>query len=393
MKKKGASKKHLLFLLYPSVFLGPFGGNTVLALIPSLERFFNADISFIAASITIYMIPFAFFQLFSGALSDIYGRKRIILFGLFTFSLASLLCASLNNIGLFLGARALQGLGSAFISPTIMAIIGDVFPYKERGRIMGGYGASTTAGIALGPLVGGFFALIDWRLVFLMLFLFSGLLGSVYLFYFDASKGDGELKDVLRKIRGVFKNKAILLLCMIGLLVFFGNIATMTFLSDTLKISVSEDKIGILLSTFGFVGIATAPISGYLTDFIGRKKMLLIGLIIMLGAFLIFMHVTTYMSFFIPLAIMGIGGTTVFISLNTMIVECVPESRGAASSIYNSFRFLGYGLSPVATLPVYLVYGLNGIFLLCICFVLTNILISTFLRYPLVRSCDKGMTS
>ncbi len=187
MKKNGASKKHLLFLLYPSVFLGPFGGNTVLALIIPLKEFFNADISFIATSITIYIIPFAFFQLFSGAFSDIYGRKRIILFGLFTFSLASLFCASSNNTGLFLGARALQGLGSAFIAPTIMAIIGDVFSYKERGRIMGGYGASTTAGIASGPLVGGFFALIDWRLVFLMLFIFSGLLGSVYLFYFDAS--------------------------------------------------------------------------------------------------------------------------------------------------------------------------------------------------------------
>jgi MFS family permease len=81
-KENGASEKHLLFLLYPSVFLGPFWENTVLALISSLERSFNADISFIAASITIYMIPIAFFQLFSGVLSDIYGRKRIILFGL-----------------------------------------------------------------------------------------------------------------------------------------------------------------------------------------------------------------------------------------------------------------------------------------------------------------------
>jgi MFS family permease len=83
------------------------------------------------------MIPFAFFQLFSGALSDIYGRKRIILFGLFTYSLASLLCAFSSTIGLFLGARALQGLGIAFIAPIILAVIGDAFEYKERGRIMG----------------------------------------------------------------------------------------------------------------------------------------------------------------------------------------------------------------------------------------------------------------
>ena len=74
---------------------------------------------------------------------------------------------------------------------------------------------------------------------------------------------------------------------------------------------------------------------------------------------------------------MGIGGTAAFTSLNAMIVECMPVSRGAASSIYNSFRFLGYRLSPVATLPVYLVYGLDGIVLLCVCSVVMNIVIST----------------
>jgi len=245
---------------------------------------------------------------------------------------------------------------------------------------MGGYGASTTAGIALGPLVGGFLAIIDWRLVFLLLSLFSGVLGFIYLFYFKSPKGEGELKNVLGKIKDVFTKKSFLMLCAIGFLVFFGNIAAMTFLADALKFSVTEDRIGILLSTFGFLGIVTAPVAGYLTDFIGRKKTLLIGLSITFCAFLIFLPVNSYASFFIPIAIMGIGSTTAFTSLNTMIVECTPKSRGAASSIYNSFRFLGYGLSPVATLPVYLVSGLNGIVLLLICIALMNILISTRVR-------------
>ena len=374
------SRKYLLILLYFSVFLGPFGGNTVLALIPSLERFFNVDISFIAASITLYMIPFAFFQIFSGALSDIYGRRRTILFGLFTFSIASLFCASSDRIWFFLTARALQGLGSAFISPTVMAMIGDIFPYSERGRIMGGYGASTTAGIALGPLAGGFLAMIDWRLVFVMLFIFSGLLGSSYLIYLDESGTDGELRDLTGRIRAVIGKREFLLLSVIGTLVFFGNIATMTFLSDTLKVSVSEDKIGILLSTFGFLGIVTAPVAGYLTDFIGRKKTLLTGLMIMLASFLIFLPVNSYTSFFIPIAVMGAGSTTVFTSVNTMIIESVPGSRGAASSIYNSFRFLGYGLAPLATLPVYLRFGIDGVFICCIVLVFMNILIGTMVR-------------
>ncbi len=371
------SKKHLLILLYVSVFLGPFGGNTVLALIPSLESYFDVDISFIAASITIYMIPFAFFQIFSGALSDIYGRKKIITFGLFTFSLASLCCAYSTVISSFLAARALQGLGSAFVSPTIMATIGDTFSYRERGKVMGGYGASTTSGIALGPLVGGFLALIDWRLVFFMLSIFSGVLGLLYLFYFKSPEGDGELKSVIGKMKGVLTKKSFLTLCTIGFLVFFGNIAAMTFLSDTLKLSVTEDRIGILLSTFGFIGIVTAPVAGYLTDSIGRRKTLFTGLSIMLCAFLVFLPLDSYILFFIPIAIMGIGSTAAFTSLNTMIVECTPESRGAASSIYNSFRFLGYGLSPIATLPLYLLSGLDGIVLLLICIALLNISIST----------------
>lgn len=381
------SRKYLLILLYFSVFLGPFGGNTVLALIPSLERFFNVGISFIAASITLYMIPFAFFQIFSGALSDIYGRRRTILFGLFTFSIASLFCASSDRIWFFLTARALQGLGSAFISPTVMAMIGDIFPYSERGRIMGGYGASTTAGIALGPLAGGFLAMIDWRLVFVMLFIFSGLLGSSYLIYLDESGTDGELRDLTGRIRAVIGKREFLLLSVIGTLVFFGNIATMTFLSDTLKVSVSEDKIGILLSTFGFLGIVTAPVAGYLTDFIGRKKTLLTGLMIMLASFLIFLPVNSYTSFFIPIAVMGAGSTTVFTSVNTMIIESVPGSRGAASSIYNSFRFLGYGLAPLATLPVYLRFGIEGVFGLCMGLVIVNIVIAhfSFKRYFIKR--------
>ncbi|MHC1574022.1 MAG: MFS transporter, partial [Candidatus Syntropharchaeales archaeon] len=81
-----------------------------------------------------------------------------------------------------------------------------------------------------------------------------------------------------------------------------------------------------------------------------------------------------------PIAVMGAGSTTVFTSLNTMVVECVPGSRGAASSIYNSFRFLGYGLAPLATLPVYLRFGIDGVFICCIVLVFMNILIGTMVR-------------
>jgi len=126
MKTKGLSKTHLLFLLYPSVFLAPFGGLTVLALILPLERYFTDEPWFIPASIAMYMIPFAFFQLFSGALSDIYGRKRIILFGLFTYSLASLLCV--NKYLILVGYYAFL----YFITATIYGEIAHVSNRPDR---------------------------------------------------------------------------------------------------------------------------------------------------------------------------------------------------------------------------------------------------------------------
>lgn len=109
---------------------------------------------------------------------------------------------------------------------------------------------------------------------------------------------------------------------------FGGNtvLALIPSLERFFNADISFIAASILLSTFGFVGIATASVAGYLTDFIGRKRTLLTGLIIMLGAFLIFLHVNTYRAFFISISIMGIGSIigsiTVFTSLNTMIVEC-----------------------------------------------------------------------
>ncbi|MHC1579507.1 MAG: MFS transporter [Candidatus Alkanophagales archaeon] len=375
------ASKGLLPLLYLSVFLGPFGGNVVLALIPTLERHFNVGISLVAAAITTYMLAFASFQLFSGAISDVYGRRRAITLGLLTFSSASLLCALSTGIRMFLGARALQGLGSAFISPVAMALIGDLFPYERRGRVMAGYSASVTAGIALGPLAGGFFAVVDWRLAFVLQSVLSAVLGCAYAFVLRAPTSSGrERGEVLGAIGMVLRSGKVLRLYLIGFVVFFGNIATLTFLSDALKAVVSADKIGVLLSTFGLVGVAAAPLAGCLTDSVGRKRTLIAGLLVMLCAFSIFTRVRAYAALFVPVSILGVGRELVLTPVNTMVVECVPGARGAASSMYNSFRFLGYGLSPVATLPVYLLYGLNGIFLLCICLVLTNILISTGVR-------------
>ncbi len=157
----------VLAAILATVFLGPFGGNMLLPMFRALKESYNVGILFLGLGITVYMIPFSLFQLFSGALSDaIYGRKRVIVSGLAIYALGSLGVASSPSIELFLCFRALQGIGNALALPIAMALIGDMFPGEIRGRIMGFVAISTTLGGTLGPLFGGMLSPINWRLGF-----------------------------------------------------------------------------------------------------------------------------------------------------------------------------------------------------------------------------------
>ncbi len=91
----------VLAAILATVFLGPFGGNMLLPMFRALKESYNVGILFLGLGITVYMIPFSLFQLFSGALSDaIYGRKRVIVSGLAIYALVSLGVASSPSIEL-----------------------------------------------------------------------------------------------------------------------------------------------------------------------------------------------------------------------------------------------------------------------------------------------------
>ncbi len=102
-------------------------------------------------------------------LADTIGRKRIILFGLTVFLLASILCALVWDMPSLIAFRALQGVGAGAILPITVTIVGDIYTVQERARTQG-YIASVWAVAAVaGPALGGVFAMIDfWRGIFLI---------------------------------------------------------------------------------------------------------------------------------------------------------------------------------------------------------------------------------
>jgi EmrB/QacA subfamily drug resistance transporter len=124
----------------------------------------GADLSWVVSG---YLLPLSSLLLLGGAAGDRYGRRRILLAGIVTFALASLLCAWAPRLWLLVGGRVLQGVGAALLLPNSLAILGATFDGKARGKAIGIWAAAGAAAGAIGPLLGGW--LIDtvgWRAVF-----------------------------------------------------------------------------------------------------------------------------------------------------------------------------------------------------------------------------------
>ncbi len=382
-----------LLVLYFAGFVGPLSGNTILALIPTLKTTFNVDVGTVLLSITALMIPFAFFQLFSGTLSDVYGRRIILAGGFLTYGIGLVIIGfSPNfNMGVFLAARFICGIGIAFVGPVLPACIGDLTRIEYRGKVMGIYSSMATFGIAVGPLLAGFLADVWWYIYFMlagMAFLSMILIWRV-LGVINTPKRITVpvLSQVFLDLKEVCSYRGVVVLAFTSFLSYMGFIGVQSFLSDTLSLPpfyLDSVSIGMILSIGGAVVVFFAPLSGYLVDRLGRGKVAYLGIAMSVGAIVLLFFSKEFWGFMLSMALYGIGGNLFWLPLNTISVELVPRMRGATASVYNSSAMFGYALSPYLLTPVYSDYGtslISGFQIIIIIAVLIILLMIPFIRF------------
>ena len=163
------NQRLILLIAILASFLSFLDGSVVNVALPAIIQELGGGLAAQQWITSAYMLTLGALILVAGSLSDIFGRKRILLWGIIGFGVASILCAIAPTIELLITARAIQGIFGALLVPSSLALIIASFQGEEQGKAIGSWTAWTGISFLIGPLVGGI--LIDslsWRWIFII---------------------------------------------------------------------------------------------------------------------------------------------------------------------------------------------------------------------------------
>jgi EmrB/QacA subfamily drug resistance transporter len=165
---RSVSSGMVLALVCVGQFMVVLDLSIVNVALPSMQRDLGFSTSGLQWVVNAYALSFGGFLLLGGRAADLFGRRRVFMLGLALFAGASLVCAIAQNQFMLVGARALQGLGAAVLSPATLTILTMTFRAPaERSRALGIWSAMAAVGGASGALLGGILTdLLSWRWIF-----------------------------------------------------------------------------------------------------------------------------------------------------------------------------------------------------------------------------------
>jgi DHA2 family methylenomycin A resistance protein-like MFS transporter len=350
-----------------------------------------------------YALVLAAMMLSAGTLADLYGRRRVFVFGLAGFGVASLLCGLAPGVGTLVAARVLQGLAAAAILPTSLAIVGYAFPEpRERARAIGVWAGVGSLALIAGPILGG--ALVDglgWRAIFIINVPLSALALALTLAAVDESSDPSkEGVDVRGQVFGaLFLGLAVFALiegrrlgwtspeivasavvALASLAAFLAAerkaVRPMLDLRFFRKPDFTAANVGAGLMNLGTLGALfalslflqrvqgktpletglhllpwlgplalLAPLAGRLTGVIGPRLPAALGLVATGIGYLLLTGIgpdTSFAAIWPPLALAGVGLAAATPALVTGATAAVPRERsGMASAVNNTARQVG----------------------------------------------------
>jgi EmrB/QacA subfamily drug resistance transporter len=386
-----------------SMLLSSLGTSIANVGLPTLAQAFTASFQEVQWIVLAYLLAITTLIVSVGRLGDITGRRRLLLAGIFLFTVASVLCGFAPTLWLLIAARAAQGLGAAVMMALTLAFVGETVPKAKTGSAMGLLGTMSAIGTALGPSLGGvLIAGLSWRAIFLvnvplgtLTFLLAhrylpvdrrepktdragfdnvgtllltltlaayalamtigrGRFGSLNMaLLLAAAFGAGlfvlaEARAASPLIRlAMFRDPVLSASLAMSALVSTVMMATLVvgpfYLSRALGLDAA--RVGLVLSVGPLVAALTGVPAGHIADRFGAQRVTLVGLIgIAAGSFLLSMMPATLgiSGYIAPIVVITAGYGLFQTANNTAVMtEIRPDQRGVISGMLNLSRNLG----------------------------------------------------
>ena len=349
----------------PFILLCIMGGlaifSSTMAKNPALPLFIRSmgvpvsTLGFIAAASTVVGIVVS---LPAGILSDLIGRRRVILMAAIVFATAPFLYLIITTPWQLVLVRIYHGLATAILGPVAMAAVADTYE-KGRGERMAWYSSATMIGRFLAPFVGGILIFgTDFRWVYLA----DGLAGVMALFAAIrlplATTTSGSAWQAFKRQRGnygqeiafVFRHPGILATSGIEAVQYFAYGCIETFLPVYLneKLGFPAWKIGILFTVQVLTAALTKPVMGRLSDRFGRIPLISAGLVLGGVTTATLILSSNYLVFAVLMAIFGLGLATVTASTSCLVADLSrSQGRGGALGILSSIMDIGHSTGPM----------------------------------------------
>ena len=378
--------------------------NTVVNVaLPSIQRDLHASLQALEWTMNAYTLTFAVLMVTGGRLGDIFGRRRMFLFGVAVFGASSLAIGLAPNDAMLVAFRAVQGIGAAFMMPATLSIITQAFPAEQRGTAIGTWAGVSALALAIGPVIGGLLTEdVSWRAIFFINPPIAVGAVAVTLVATRESRDETVARDVdfagiatltagltalvlalvegnswhwgSARIVGLFVVAVVALAAfvvielrlrtpmldfsffrsrtsaganVVAFLITFAMFAQFFFLTLYMQnvLHYSPLQTGVRFLPATLVIIVMGPLSGRLTDRVGPRPLMALGLAVVGAALLIQSQLTIHTGYGLLLPgfiLMGLGIGLVMSPMSTAAMNAVDRTKsGAASGVVSMSRMVG----------------------------------------------------
>ncbi len=351
------NKKRLVFMgIWGATFMVQFGETIPQSFQPLFLAQLGISTAVIGLVYNIRNIEQSFLRLIAGSLSDVFGRKRLIMIGLILVSLVPFIYAISWDMWLPLVAMFVSGLGLSLFFPPSEAYASSLYPPERVGEAMGKYHMSWAVSAVIGPSAGGFLAL--WYPEYRHIFIVAGIVSMVAVFLFawltrgDVEKRNGDkMSGATRKLisefpstmRRLFKMKPVVAGSAAVFAHAFCHWGVPTFVPIfAAKLGYNEAVIGLALTANALMIAVSLPIVGKVSDRVGRFLPIVIGLLVSVGAFALIPNVQAEWMLILLMGVLGVCAVLEFPVSQAVMMESLPlADRGSATGVWGMMMSLG----------------------------------------------------